>query len=159
MGQDLALGQLTEVICQHLAQKNPKKPLVISVHGPPGVGKTYTHLWLARSLYNKQPSADLHCPGMHCKGYKVCWLPWFYLPVNVNIKTSALYLMCVGGGFSRLSCWPWHLLSPLIMSWQQENLRCQYSSCTTAQALPVHSCQTIATALPYCICRPGRVWP
>lgn len=71
VGQELALGQLTEVICHHLAQTNPKKPLVISVHGPPGVGKTYTHWWLARSLYNTHPSADLKCPGMHCKGYKV----------------------------------------------------------------------------------------
>eukprot|EP00878_Enallax_costatus_P027083 GHUV01029127.1.p1 GENE.GHUV01029127.1~~GHUV01029127.1.p1 ORF type:complete len:315 (+),score=79.44 GHUV01029127.1:352-1296(+) len=73
IGQELALGQLTDVICHHLAQKNPKKPLVISVHGPPGVGKTYTHWWLARSLYNKHPSADLECPGMHCRGYKVVY--------------------------------------------------------------------------------------
>jgi len=67
----LALTQLTESVCQHIAQKQPKKPLVISVHGPPGVGKTYTHWWLARALYNQQPSLDLDCPGIHCRGYKV----------------------------------------------------------------------------------------
>lgn len=72
VGQDLALTQLTESVCQHIAQKQPKKPLVISVHGPPGVGKTYTHWWLARALYNQQPALDLDCPGIHCRGYKVC---------------------------------------------------------------------------------------
>jgi Cdc6-like AAA superfamily ATPase len=71
VGQELALAQLTDALCHHLSQPRPKKPLVISVHGPPGVGKTYTHLWLARILYSKQPSAALQCPGMHCKGYKV----------------------------------------------------------------------------------------
>lgn len=76
VGQELALRHLTDIICQHISQKHPKKPLVLSVHGPPGVGKTYTHLWLARSLYNKQPAADLICPGMHCKGYKVRWM-WY----------------------------------------------------------------------------------
>jgi ATP-dependent Clp protease ATP-binding subunit ClpA len=71
VGQELALSHLTDAVCHHLSQQNPKKPLVISVHGPPGVGKTYTHWWMARCLYNKSPSVDLQCPGMHCKGYKV----------------------------------------------------------------------------------------
>jgi hypothetical protein len=71
VGQELALAQLSDALCHHLSQPRPKKPLVISVHGPPGVGKTYTHLWLARILYSKAPSAALQCPGMHCKGYKV----------------------------------------------------------------------------------------
>lgn len=71
IGQELALSHLTDHLCQHIAQKRPHKPLVISVHGPPGVGKTYTHLWLARALYNKQPAAELDCPGIHCRGYKV----------------------------------------------------------------------------------------
>lgn len=71
VGQELALTHLTESLCHHMSQKQPKKPLVISVHGPPGVGKTYTHLWLARALYNQHPSADLDCPGIHCRGYKV----------------------------------------------------------------------------------------
>lgn len=74
VGQELALGQLTDAVCHHLAQRHPRKPLVISVHGPPGVGKTYSHLWLARALYNAQPSASLQCPGLHCRGYKV--RPW-----------------------------------------------------------------------------------
>jgi DNA polymerase III delta prime subunit len=72
VGQQLALTQLTDALCHHLSQQRPKKPLVISVHGPPGVGKTYTHLWLARILYNQQPSAALNCPGLDCRGYKVC---------------------------------------------------------------------------------------
>jgi ATP-dependent Clp protease ATP-binding subunit ClpA len=71
VGQELALGHLTDALCHHLSQPQPSKPLVISVHGPPGVGKTLSHLWLARALYSKRPAADLHCPGLHCKGYKV----------------------------------------------------------------------------------------
>jgi hypothetical protein len=72
VGQELALTHLTDSVCHHIAQKKPQRPLVISVHGPPGVGKTYTHLWLARTMYNKKPSTDLDCPGIHCRGYKVC---------------------------------------------------------------------------------------
>lgn len=71
IGQELALSQLADAVCHHLSQPHPKKPLVISVHGPPGVGKTYSHHWLARILYSKAPSAALQCPGMHCRGYKV----------------------------------------------------------------------------------------
>lgn len=71
VGQELALNHLTDSVCHHIAQKKPQRPLVISVHGPPGVGKTYTHLWLARAMYNQKPSTDLDCPGIHCRGYKV----------------------------------------------------------------------------------------
>ncbi|KAF8072817.1 TOR1A [Scenedesmus sp. PABB004] len=73
VGQDLALGQLTDAVCHHLSQPRPKKPLVLSVHGPPGVGKTYSHLWLARALYSRRPARGLHCPGPACRGYKVVY--------------------------------------------------------------------------------------
>ncbi len=33
-------------------QPSPKKPLVVSLHGPPGVGKTYFHKLLAEAVYN-----------------------------------------------------------------------------------------------------------
>eukprot|EP00798_Chlamydomonas_sp_ICE-L_P008143 gene8143-1391_t len=48
-------------------------PLVISMHGPPGVGKTFTHTLLARALYNKDPAAAAQCPGEDCTGAKVVY--------------------------------------------------------------------------------------
>lgn len=50
--QELALGQLRELVCDHLNNPRPRKPLVVSIHGPPGVGKTYFHKLLAETLYN-----------------------------------------------------------------------------------------------------------
>lgn len=36
VGQDLAIGQLVDAVCTHLSNPNPRKPLIISSHGPPG---------------------------------------------------------------------------------------------------------------------------
>jgi hypothetical protein len=77
------------------SRQHNSKPLVISVHGPPGVGKTLTHTLLARAIYGRgDPSLlsrgrrrggsggggfagpeslgpqDL-CPGRACRGYRV----------------------------------------------------------------------------------------
>lgn len=71
MGQELALRQATDAICDHLAQPEPIRPLVLSVHGPPGVGKSLSHLMAARALYNRHIHPDLRCPGYDCAGYKV----------------------------------------------------------------------------------------
>ncbi|KAG7670931.1 hypothetical protein Ndes2437A_g04565 [Nannochloris sp. 'desiccata'] len=71
VGQDLALRQISDAICDHLAQPNPRKPLVLSIHGPPGVGKSLFHQEAARALYNTNPNPDLRCPGPDCGGYKV----------------------------------------------------------------------------------------
>lgn len=45
--------------------------MIVSVHGPPGVGKSLTHLLAAKALYNKNPMVAEKCPGHHCAGYKV----------------------------------------------------------------------------------------
>ncbi len=71
VGQGLALKQLCDAVCDHLSNENPIKPLVISVHGPPGVGKSMMHQLAARALYNTGPEGDLQCPGIDCPGYKV----------------------------------------------------------------------------------------
>ncbi len=71
VGQDLAIRQLVDAVCTHVHQKHRSKPLVISVHGPPGVGKTYTHTLLARALYNSDPARANECPGEACRGAKV----------------------------------------------------------------------------------------
>jgi len=50
--QDLAIRQLVDAVCAHVENLQPRKPLVLSMHGPPGVGKTFTTTLLARALYN-----------------------------------------------------------------------------------------------------------
>ncbi|KAK9819389.1 hypothetical protein WJX81_001102 [Elliptochloris bilobata] len=71
VGQDLAVRQLCDAVCDHVGAERPARPLVLSVHGPPGVGKSLLHLLLARSLYSTRPSASQRCPGPDCGGYKV----------------------------------------------------------------------------------------
>lgn len=71
VGQELALQQLTDAVCDHLADPQPRMPLVVSSHGPPGVGKSLTHLLAATALYNTAPHPGLRCPGADCPGYKV----------------------------------------------------------------------------------------
>ena len=71
VGQELALQQLADAVCDHVGSANPAKPLVLSAHGPPGVGKSLAHLLMARALYNPDAGPDMQCPGMDCPGYKV----------------------------------------------------------------------------------------
>ena len=71
VGQDLALRQISDAVCDHLASPSPRKPLVLSIHGPPGVGKSLFHQEAARALYSTAPHPDLRCPGPDCAGYKV----------------------------------------------------------------------------------------
>ena len=71
VGQELAVHQVSDAICDHLADESPQKPLVFSTHGPPGVGKSMLHLLLARALYSKTPAKEQYCPGSACLGYKV----------------------------------------------------------------------------------------
>jgi len=71
VGQELAIRQLTDAVCHHLQRARPGRPLIISAHGPPGVGKTLTHQLLARALFQARPSEALQCPGKDCRGYKV----------------------------------------------------------------------------------------
>jgi ATP-dependent Lon protease len=74
LAQELAVTQLTDAVCDHVknvrtqpataaarepealaavcAKPSPRKPLVLSLHGPPGVGKTYFHKLLAEAVYN-----------------------------------------------------------------------------------------------------------
>lgn len=74
LGQEMALRQISDAICDHLAQPEPARPLVLSLHGPPGVGKSMFHLLAAHALYNRQPDRPgLRCPGLDCAGYKVGW--------------------------------------------------------------------------------------
>lgn len=89
VGQELAIRQLTDAVCHHLENKQPGKPLIISAHGPPGVGKTLSHQLLARALYSRRPSELLHCPGKDCRGYKVFY-GMDYLVAERAVRLAAL---------------------------------------------------------------------
>lgn len=72
VGQRPAIRVLTDAICDFLEDgastgRMDNSPLVVSLHGPPGVGKTYFHKLAARALYN----AEERCPGRGCPAYKV----------------------------------------------------------------------------------------
>mmetsp|Transcript_22544 Transcript_22544/g.62551 ORF Transcript_22544/g.62551 Transcript_22544/m.62551 type:complete len:397 (-) Transcript_22544:48-1238(-) len=70
VGQGPAFEAAVDAVCAHLADKQARHPLLISVHGPPGVGKTLFHKLLAESLYNL--TDGLHaCPGQDCPAYKI----------------------------------------------------------------------------------------
>ena len=49
----------------------PRKPLVLSLHGPPGVGKSFAHHLLAQALFGVAPASFHDCPGSACPGYRV----------------------------------------------------------------------------------------
>ena len=57
-GQDAARDLLADAVCDHLADPNPGKPLVLSLHGSPGVGKSYFHQILAQALYDATDLED-----------------------------------------------------------------------------------------------------
>lgn len=73
VGQDASIATISDAICDHMSRIGHKsnKPLVLSLHGPPGVGKTYFHQLAAHALYQGDVPKTKHCPGKDCLGYKV----------------------------------------------------------------------------------------
>ncbi|VDD91729.1 unnamed protein product [Enterobius vermicularis] len=52
-GQHLAKKVILKAISSHWLNRNPNKALVISLHGTPGTGKTYTSQMIAQSMFRK----------------------------------------------------------------------------------------------------------
>lgn len=52
-GQHLAHKALVREIYNHLANPDPSKPLILSFHGSPGLGKRFTSVLVMRALYKK----------------------------------------------------------------------------------------------------------
>ena len=84
VGQALAVRQLADAVCDHAARleraevstsARPPKPLVLSAHGPPGVGKTLAAALTAAALFappGRDPADPAWaCPGWACPGYRV----------------------------------------------------------------------------------------
>ncbi|KAK9834222.1 hypothetical protein WJX84_006633 [Apatococcus fuscideae] len=89
VGQDMAIQQFSDAVCDHLNQVHPQKPLVVSAHGSPGVGKSFMHKLAARALYNRHPHLDLDCPGMDCSSLKV-FSGLDYVSADRNLQHAAL---------------------------------------------------------------------
>ena len=51
-GQAAAVDLLSDAVCDHVENPRPGKPLVASLHGSPGVGKSTFHRLLAQALYD-----------------------------------------------------------------------------------------------------------
>lgn len=85
VGQNESVLAVTDAVCEHLhpghgfgdfsggdLAPSHARALVISLHGPPGVGKSYTHELLARALFMRDPfDAAAACPGPACPQYRV----------------------------------------------------------------------------------------
>ncbi|KAL3316865.1 Torsin-1B [Cichlidogyrus casuarinus] len=50
-GQNIAIQAILTHVKAHTADKNPKRPLVLSLHGPTGTGKNHISTILVKSLY------------------------------------------------------------------------------------------------------------
>lgn len=96
VGQQLAIHQMSDAICDHLLKTQPEKPLVLSVHGPPGVGKSLSHRLLAQAMYDA-PGDDMVCPGPHCPGYKVALcIVKKVQPMVADVHSSTTSLIAAG---------------------------------------------------------------
>ena len=83
LGQDVGAALVVDAVCDHAekSSRDREKPLVMSLHGSPGVGKSLFHRILARAAYNATRESDFDsgrrgrrneaCPGAGCPGYKV----------------------------------------------------------------------------------------
>ena len=56
IGQPIATNTILSALRYHFNNKNPKKALVLSFHGPTGVGKTYVTELIEESLYSEKSS-------------------------------------------------------------------------------------------------------
>lgn len=75
-GQPTGSALLADAVCDFLETPvgEVRKPLVVSLHGSPGVGKSFFHRILARAAYNATTTSlrsDEECPGSGCPGYKI----------------------------------------------------------------------------------------
>ncbi|XP_051961156.1 torsin-1A-like [Xyrauchen texanus] len=60
-GQHIAKKTIQNVVSSFMEDSNPNKPLVLSFHGPPGVGKSYVTNIIARNIYkNGKKSKHVH---------------------------------------------------------------------------------------------------
>lgn len=70
IGQDAQVEGICKCVCNHLRKKSPKKPLVIMLPGPTGVGKTATAQYLAECLQEMFGRNDFPLIYVKCNEFK-----------------------------------------------------------------------------------------
>ena len=68
-GQHLARDTVLGAIYGHVTNPNPKKALVLSLHGPPGTGKNHISHLVAHSLYTYGMKSSFVTEKMSTKDY------------------------------------------------------------------------------------------
>ncbi|XP_029025812.3 torsin-1A-like [Betta splendens] len=57
-GQEIAALLIMKAVSRFMANDNPKKPLVLSLHGPSGTGKNFVTELIAKNIYKKGMESD-----------------------------------------------------------------------------------------------------
>ncbi len=70
IGQDLLIEGIVKCVHNHLRKKSPKKPLVIMLHGPTGVGKTETAKKLAECIQARLGEKEFPFINVKCNEFK-----------------------------------------------------------------------------------------
>ncbi len=70
IGQDSQIEGIARCVCNHLRKKSPKKPLVIMLPGPTGVGKTATAKKLAECLQARFGETEFPLINVKCNEFK-----------------------------------------------------------------------------------------
>lgn len=90
-GQHIASRIILKAVTGFMSNDNPKKPLVLSLHGPSGTGKSFVSQLIADNIYKEGMdssfvhvfTSELHFPhSSHLDTYKVRW--WIQLLVTVT---------------------------------------------------------------------------
>ncbi|XP_065141334.1 torsin-1A-like isoform X1 [Paramisgurnus dabryanus] len=75
-GQDIALKMIQKSVSWFIKDSNPSKPLVLSLHGPTGVGKTYVTKIIARNIYEMgEKSQHVHT-----------FIATYHFPLKAQVK-------------------------------------------------------------------------
>ena len=70
IGQDIQVDGICKSVCNHLRKKSPKKPLVIMLPGPTGVGKTATARRLAECLQERFGEGAFPLISVNCNEFR-----------------------------------------------------------------------------------------
>ncbi|XP_036070483.1 torsin-1B isoform X2 [Oryzias melastigma] len=81
-GQHLASRIILRAVVEFMSNNNPEKPLVLSLHGPPGTGKNLVSQLIAKNIYTE---------GMNSKSVHV-FSPYRHFPRRIQISTYKSYL-------------------------------------------------------------------
>ncbi|RVE66029.1 hypothetical protein OJAV_G00122530 [Oryzias javanicus] len=81
-GQHLASRIILRAVNEFMSNDNPEKPLVLSLHGPPGTGKNFVSKLIAQNLYKE---------GMKSKNVHF-FSPYHHFPRQIQISTYKSYL-------------------------------------------------------------------